>query len=284
VPDPLAQGPPSSAGSRGLGKHHPPGARRHHGHDRGRGRLPHRGGGPRGGAGQRVVAAPRSWDTHTEELNRRSAEEANLKAEKDLRIKMNTVIDAKGTTWGDLQRAREASRRPRIDPSDPFAPTRKYLNATEARELLPDKGNEKRDPGLFKIEMDSDGEEIPEDAKMRTPWYCPFCDVSVTNDDAYLDHINGKRHQKTMGYSMREKPETMDEITDAIEEGMHAARLRREDKERRLAMGESVSGEESWMISSSDEGRAKAYFANRVHPDGAFGGEGVDSASNPGPE
>jgi hypothetical protein len=37
--------------------------------------------------------------------------------------------------------------------------------------------------------------------------------VSVTNDDAWLDHINGKAHHKQLGYSMRLKPETEDQVT-----------------------------------------------------------------------
>ena len=37
----------------------------------------------------------------------------------------------------------------------------------------------------------------------ETPWYCPHCDVSLTNDIAYLDHINGKKHLKRLGFSTR---------------------------------------------------------------------------------
>jgi hypothetical protein len=42
-----------------------------------------------------------------------------------------------------------------------------------------------------------------DDEAQVTPWYCPMCDVSVTNDMAYLDHINGVKHLKKIGYSMR---------------------------------------------------------------------------------
>lgn len=56
--------------------------------------------------------------------------------------RLNTVIDNRGKTYGQLLKERESRRRERIDPSDPFAPTRKYLNITEARDLLDDKGEE----------------------------------------------------------------------------------------------------------------------------------------------
>jgi hypothetical protein len=42
-----------------------------------------------------------------------------------------------------------------------------------------------------------------DDEAQVSPWYCPICDVSVTNDMAYLDHINGVKHLKKIGYSMR---------------------------------------------------------------------------------
>jgi hypothetical protein len=34
----------------------------------------------------------------------------------------------------------------------------------------------------------------------------------VNNDMAWLDHINGKAHHKMLGYSMRVKPTTEDEV------------------------------------------------------------------------
>jgi hypothetical protein len=52
------------------------------------------------------------------------------------------VVDNKGTTVAQLKKIKEGQRRERIDPSNPYAPTRKWLNITEARALLPDKGNE----------------------------------------------------------------------------------------------------------------------------------------------
>ena len=35
----------------------------------------------------------------------------------------------------------------------------------------------------------------------------------MTNDHAWLDHINGKAHHRQLGYSMRLKPETEDQVT-----------------------------------------------------------------------
>jgi hypothetical protein len=36
--------------------------------------------------------------------------------------------------------------------------------------------------------------------------------ISVTNDLAWVDHIHGKAHNKQLGFSMRVKPDTEDEV------------------------------------------------------------------------
>ena len=131
----------------------------------------------------------------------------------------------------------EQAQKPRIDPLDPFAPTRKWLDIDAARAMMPDFGNEVRPVGPVanferKRDVDPAGEEewqhgpwdeesdggwSGEEEEGRTPWYCEHCKVSVNNDDAWLEHINGKAHLKTLGFSMRRKEETEDEILDVME-------------------------------------------------------------------
>jgi hypothetical protein len=50
--------------------------------------------------------------------------------------------------------------------------------------------------------------------EVRSPWYCPHCQVSVNNDHAWLDHINGKAHHKKLGFSMRLKRHSDDEVRE----------------------------------------------------------------------
>mmetsp|Transcript_37429 Transcript_37429/g.38110 ORF Transcript_37429/g.38110 Transcript_37429/m.38110 type:complete len:218 (-) Transcript_37429:56-709(-) len=43
---------------------------------------------------------------------------------------------------------------------------------------------------------------IPENAA-AAGWYCEVCACLLKDSICYLDHINGKRHQKALGFSMR---------------------------------------------------------------------------------
>ncbi|KAH8087660.1 hypothetical protein JL720_6978 [Aureococcus anophagefferens] len=43
----------------------------------------------------------------------------------------------------------------------------------------------------------------PEVQKKATGWYCDVCECLLRDSASYLDHINGKKHQRKLGYSMR---------------------------------------------------------------------------------
>ena len=43
-------------------------------------------------------------------------------------------------------------------------------------------------------------------------YYCDVCDCVVKDSINFLDHINGKNHQRNMGMSMKIKRSTLDEV------------------------------------------------------------------------
>ena len=44
-------------------------------------------------------------------------------------------------------------------------------------------------------------------SKNGVGWHCAVCDCYLKDSTAYLDHINGKKHQRALGYSMRVEKE-----------------------------------------------------------------------------
>ncbi|KAJ2553369.1 U4/U6.U5 snRNP associated protein [Coemansia sp. RSA 1933] len=49
-------------------------------------------------------------------------------------------------------------------------------------------------------------------------FYCKVCDVTVKDSMSYLDHINGKNHQRMLNRSMKVAAETIDDVLAKLDE------------------------------------------------------------------
>jgi U4/U6.U5 tri-snRNP component SNU23 len=47
-------------------------------------------------------------------------------------------------------------------------------------------------------------------------WHCKVCDCFLKDSLTYLDHINGRKHQRTLGYTMRVERSTKDQLMDRL--------------------------------------------------------------------
>ena len=47
-------------------------------------------------------------------------------------------------------------------------------------------------------------------------WHCRVCDCFLKDSLTYLDHINGKKHQRYLGYSMRVEKSTVEEVGSVL--------------------------------------------------------------------
>jgi U4/U6.U5 tri-snRNP component SNU23 len=52
--------------------------------------------------------------------------------------------------------------------------------------------------------------------KKATGWYCDVCECLLRDSASYLDHINGKKHQRKIGYSMRTQRVGVEQVRDRL--------------------------------------------------------------------
>lgn len=52
--------------------------------------------------------------------------------------------------------------------------------------------------------------------KTGVGWHCKVCDCFLKDSHAYLDHINGKKHQRNLGYSMRVEKSTTSQVKERL--------------------------------------------------------------------
>eukprot|EP00980_Cylindrotheca_fusiformis_P005466 scaffold1169_cov120-Cylindrotheca_fusiformis.AAC.16 len=83
--------------------------------------------------------------------------------------------------------------------------------------------------------------------KTGVGWHCRVCDCFLKDSLTYLDHINGKKHQRNLGYSMRVERSTKDQVSSRLA-------LLAKEKESTKALDETVEDEDFYdIVKAKDE-------------------------------
>lgn len=63
------------------------------------------------------------------------------------------------------------------------------------------------------------------DEKNRGAFYCEICDCELKDSANYREHINGKRHNRNKGISLKDfKDSTLEEVKEMLEKKIREAR------------------------------------------------------------
>jgi len=54
--------------------------------------------------------------------------------------------------------------------------------------------------------------------KTGVGWHCRVCDCFLKDSHTYLDHINGRKHQRNLGYTMRTQRSTKEEVNERLKQ------------------------------------------------------------------
>lgn len=87
--------------------------------------------------------------------------------------------------------------------------------------------------------------------KAGVGWHCKVCDCFLKDSLTYLDHINGRKHQRNLGYSMRVERSTKDQVLSKLE----AMKKAKEKKLKVDGMNQFEEDEEDYneIVRAKDE-------------------------------
>lgn len=78
-------------------------------------------------------------------------------------------------------------------------------------------------------------------------WHCRVCDCFLKDSLTYLDHINGRKHQRKLGYSMRVERTTKDQLKDRL------SQLTKRKEESLAVSEEAVETNFDEIVKAKDE-------------------------------
>eukprot|EP00594_Rhizosolenia_setigera_P002685 CAMPEP_0178955372 /NCGR_PEP_ID=MMETSP0789-20121207/9563_1 /TAXON_ID=3005 /ORGANISM="Rhizosolenia setigera, Strain CCMP 1694" /LENGTH=263 /DNA_ID=CAMNT_0020636985 /DNA_START=20 /DNA_END=811 /DNA_ORIENTATION=+ len=168
---------------------------------------------------QAVNVERRTWDKETYEAR---AKNRAAKAENSESIDRELEHDENGPSLKRVKKndEKEEFRQAEKGAAGPMLSKRAYLKSREERVDLESKIGQSEiiDPDASvgtQVVKITDG--VTKNAS-GVGWYCKVCDCTLKDSLSYLDHINGRKHQRALGYSMRAKRSTAADVRARISE------------------------------------------------------------------
>jgi U4/U6.U5 tri-snRNP component SNU23 len=111
---------------------------------------------------------------------------------------------------------------------------------------------------LFDSKDDGADQAINDRSVVKTGvgWHCRVCDCFLKDSHTYLDHINGRKHQRALGYSMRVERSSKEQLLSKLSD---LSKKKEQEEEERRRKGGSDSG----ILDYNDLVKAKDEEAQR---------------------
>jgi len=167
---------------------------------------------------QVVNADRRTWDKEAYEA-RAKARQSNLENELDHKAKDNQSSSEASKRHGPLHKddEKEEFMAATAGAAGPGISKRAFLKARTRKVNLESKVGQSE---IISAEALSSNDIDITDGVTKSStgigWHCKVCDCFLKDSLTYLDHINGKKHQRKLGYTMRVERSTVDQVKDRM--------------------------------------------------------------------
>jgi U4/U6.U5 tri-snRNP component SNU23 len=182
----------------------------------------------------------RKWDTETYE-KRAQARQEQLRDNSDGGTKQRSATataTASATATEDGDDTKEEFTRADATAAKPEGSDRAFLKARRGKVEIDDKvgttelvsADQAATTSTADTATANEGGISAGVTKSGIGWHCKVCDCFLKDSLTYLDHINGRKHQRALGYSMRVERSTKDGLLAKLSQLTKA----KEEQEKRL--------------------------------------------------
>ncbi|KAJ2052741.1 U4/U6.U5 snRNP associated protein [Coemansia sp. S16] len=164
-------------------------------------------------------------------------------------------------TWDNeayAKKARDREQQNRLADEDEerrrkgLKPRTRVARPTEARELLqPRKQAVDLEGMVGKVQI----VQASTAAAGQPGFYCKVCDVTVKDSLSYLDHINGKNHQRVLNRSMKVASESVDDVLAKLQSLRELKRRQQQQTKAEYSFQEQVNQQQQAEQQKRDKRR-----------------------------
>lgn len=169
---------------------------------------------------QAVNVERRKWDKKAYEAKAKARAKSQKAEGSSNNGPVRQAVGTKRPLFPDDEESKEEFTPAAADAAGPAKSKRAYLKARRGKVDIDSKIGSTEMVSAEAAATIVVGPESMKDGITKTGvgWHCKVCDCFLKDSHTYLDHINGRKHQRNLGYSMRTERSTKEQVQTRLEQ------------------------------------------------------------------